>query len=856
MPNEAQNLTVLSYTDWTGGMNSAVPPTSLQDNEYQLIRNFEFNFNKLTTRGGLSAPLVTFPSTINGVFYHEATGEKLVVLKNKDVYRVNAGWEASKVGEVNGTSKPSFCSFDGRIFIATGGKLQYYDYTNKNITTIATSYDCDSVFERFGRVVTSIRGSDNMYYSAVGNPYESKTVEVEITDANGNKTSTTTTSMGETGTSTNEVVVQSTSNKTTTITDKVTVVKNSVVANTLDGTNPSAGTTTTNSQQHVVKIVEGYKGSELVSTVYYLDDVQSDKDKCSNLTYNDIVFGTVPSLSTYLPVQDKDDALYGAVYRDVAGSSNAVTRTYYFDADYDAFGSKLIVTYKLDRVKNSSGTITSSKLSVPYLRISLGEIPEEAFDEELEIINNGTTKANITNGTSETTKSTVARLTSTDTGATAKFYYKTRVVSNVTTSTSNTTTTTTALVDDKGYKIGDRYTGITNKTIVSEVSNSDGSVTKYETTVNKRGNVSNVARTISEIVKTSSTSGVNYTETSVKTSVNVSDNGSNTITTTTTNTVTDANTYTLQGNIFTLTLGTTTTVATSTVTNSTKTKATYDSGWTDDSNDDSSGKWLEIGYKDDGDILKVVPIGGDIAVFKTNGRVYSVSNEYPNWTVQQIAEHTDVLDANAIVPVGSDIAFLTNKGLKTLKTTAMYGNFTTDEIARKINKSVMEKVVNPKVFNIVRKRQLIIVPNTSNNGTARTCYVYQYDIGAGMMMDFAFPIYDMQDTPNGVIIASVQSLYMWSFDYSTDNGRPIKQEIVSKKYATSNRLYTRMVDIGVEGEAGRLVTMKWANKTVNYAIPEKRRMINVFSVCRDSVFGLYTTAKISLEYIKLYIFEQ
>jgi len=462
MPNESQQLTTLSYVDWTGGMNSAVPPTSLQDNEYQLIRNFEFNFNKLVTRGGLSAPLVSFPANIKAVHYIESSGECLVVLANKDVYYVSADYQTTKAGSLNGNSKPTFCNFDSNVFIASGNKLQYYDSNTKTVKTISTSKNCDNVFERFGRLVITVAGDDNLYYSAVGSPY---------------------------------------------------------------------------------------------------------------------VAGT-------------------------EGDSN------YFD------------------------------------------------------------------------------------------------------------------------------------------------------------------------------------------------------------------------------------------------------GWADDTNDDSTSKWTEVGYKDDGDIIKVLPIASDIAVFKNNGRVYTISSEYPNWTVQQIAEHTDAQYQNAIVNVGSDIAFMTNSGLKTLTTTAVYGNFTTDELARKINRSVATSIINPMMFNLVRKRQLIIVPDTSNDTNRKSCYCYQYDIGAGVKLDFAYPIYDMQDTPNGTIIASGKSLYRWSFDYATDNGTAIEQEIVSKKYATSNRLYTRMVDIGVEGETGKTVTMKWANKTINYKIPEKRRMINVFSVCRDSVFGLYTTAKISLEYIKLYIFEQ
>lgn len=858
MPNESQQLTTLSYVDFTGGMNSAVPPTSLQDNEYQLIRNMELNFNKLVTRGGLSRPLVTFPNTIKGMFYHEATGELLVVLNNKDVYHVSASYESTKVGEVVGSSKPCFCSFDGNIFIATGGKLQYYDYVKNSVVTIQSSYNCDNVFERFGRLATSVQGDDNIYYSAIGNPYEQKIVETTITDSNGNTTTTSTVTTGEVGTATETVETQSTSKKTTTISESAKVTYKNGTANVIDGTSPVAGSSTSKTQAHTVRVEQGYNGTELISTVYYLDNKQSTVEEIGALSYDDFIFGAEPNIATYLPVTDSNDIMYGSFYRDVADTSGNTTRTYYFNGAYDVYSNQIITTYKVEKVTSSNGSVTSNKLTIPYLRITLGEIPEEAFTDEADVIKSKTTESNITGGKRYVTNSTVVRIKSSTNGADAKVYYKNRTVDDVTTVATSSSNTTSAIVDDKGYKVGDTYPNANNITINSNaVKNGDGTATiKYSTVVNKSGKVTSVTKTITQ--DTSATSGNGDTSiivTDTTTSVARTDNGTTTTVNTTTRTKTQTDTYTAQFTVFSITLNSSTTENTVSNSSSTVIKTTYDSGWTDDTNDDSSSKWLEVGYKDDGDILKVIPIAGDIAVFKTNGRVYSISNEYPDWTVQQIAEHTDVLNAEAIVGVGSNVAFMTNKGLKTLQTTAVYGNFTQDELARKINRSVSELVSNPVVYNLVRKRQLVIFPSTFT-ANKRSCYVYQYDVGAGMKMDFAIPIYDMQDTPNGVLVAGTNAIHMWSFDYEDDGGIPIQQEIVSKKYVSSGRLYTRMVDIGVEGTTGGLVQMKWANKVVNYAIPEKRRVLHVFSVCRDSVFGLYTTARISLEYIKLYIFEQ
>lgn len=442
-------MTCLVLADFTGGINSAVPPQHLQDNEFQLIKNMEFNFNCLTTRGGLSAPLVTFEDNIKATHWLEGSGEMLVVLNNKKCYRVSPEYQVTYCGDVVGESVPSFCDFDGKVFIASGGKLQYVN--GNTLETIDSSKNCDNVFDRMGRLVTTIQGDDNMYYSAVGDPYS------------------------------------------------------------------------------------------------------------------------------------------------------------------------------------------------------------------------------------------------------------------------------------------DEY------------------------------------------------------------------------------------------------------------------------AWIDDSNDDSTSKWLEVGYKDSGDIVKSLPLAGDVVVFKTNGRVYSVSGEYPNWNVQQTAEHTDVLTKEAICTVGNDIVFMTNSGLKSLQTTATYGNFGVNEIARKINRSFLGNVSEPKVFNLIRKRQLIIFPDPKNK--PKECYCYQYDINAGVLFEFGADITDMDETNAGVIVSSGKSLYKWSQDYATDNGASIKQSIVSKRYESTGRYYTRRVDFGIKGTEGDKVYLEWANKRTEYGVNELRRVKQVFSVCRESSIRIDTQAKISLEYIKLYLFE-
>lgn len=451
MALEKNQVSNVIFADYSGGINVSVAPQLLAENEYQQIRNMEFDYNILKTRGGVSAALSSYPADIKSVFWDMATNCYLVCLKDGSVYEENLSGLHNKVGTLSGKKSVSYCKFDGKIFVASGGKLQYYDYAGHSLTTIEASYLSDIVFERMGRLVTSMQGDDNLYYSAVGDPYET--------------------------------------------------------------------------------------------------------------------------------------------------------------------------------------------------------------------------------------------------------------------------------------------------------------------------------------------------------------------------------------------------------------------GWEEDSNRDDSSKFVEIGYKDDGDIMKALPMSGDIIVLKSNGSIYALSGEYPSWTVQMVASNIDLISADSITWLDNQVCYLTNKGLNVLQPTQAYGNYSTNlNVGRKFNKLIVEKLANPVMCNAVRKHQLLVQPDSADKG-----YVicYQYDLGAAITFRFPLEISCIVDTENGVIFAAGKSLYRWDKRYVNDLGNtPIEQEIVTRKFDSSRQLFTRQVDVGVNGTEGGVVELLWADKTLKYTIKNKRRVLKVFSVCRDGVFRVRTQDNVAFEYIKFYLFEK
>lgn len=272
--------------------------------------------------------------------------------------------------------------------------------------------------------------------------------------------------------------------------------------------------------------------------------------------------------------------------------------------------------------------------------------------------------------------------------------------------------------------------------------------------------------------------------------------------------------------------------------------------WTDNSNDDSSSKWLEVGYKDDGDIITCKPMANDLLVFKTNGRIYSVSGEYPAWNISQVGEKSYAEDIQkSIEIVGDSVAFITRNGIRSVDTVQTYGNFTMNEIGYKFNKSLTANISNPMCWNAVSKRQLIIRPSSANK---KLLFIYQYNMMAGYELEFPFDIDDMAETSNGIIILSGNALYRWSFEYSTDNGQPIKTKLVTRRLTTAVAFYTRKYDIQIEGDVSGVVNLTAGKQSWKHLLKKPRRLKYLYDTLNSLQLTLSSESQHTITTIVLY----
>jgi hypothetical protein len=143
------------FNQMDGGVNYSLPQNIIPNND--LAGALNFFYDPLTGRP-MNRPGVTRYSTNgvgtnpNGGFY-SAVLDKDLVAESGTLYYLNSSKAYVSIGALNGSAKPHFLDFNGKVLIASGGIIQSTDgVTISNVANAPVSY---KIMGYAGRVVSA-----------------------------------------------------------------------------------------------------------------------------------------------------------------------------------------------------------------------------------------------------------------------------------------------------------------------------------------------------------------------------------------------------------------------------------------------------------------------------------------------------------------------------------------------------------------------------------------------------------------------------------------------------------------------------------------------------------------------------
>lgn len=168
--------------------------------------------------------------------------------------------------------------------------------------------------------------------------------------------------------------------------------------------------------------------------------------------------------------------------------------------------------------------------------------------------------------------------------------------------------------------------------------------------------------------------------------------------------------------------------------------------WTDDTNDDSSAKWLEVGYKMGGKILGLVNMSSDMLIIQDNGMLFRLIGEYPNWEVKEIARDIDCRSNTSYCNVVNNSYILSKDAMYGIVTTQEYGDMRAMSIANKVKKNLGVLGKDVKMRYVAPLNQIWLVDGTPN------VLMYDLNVGGYYYRAFNSPIVDVVNVDESVFI--------------------------------------------------------------------------------------------------------
>lgn len=223
---------------------------------------------------------------------------------------------------------------------------------------------------------------------------------------------------------------------------------------------------------------------------------------------------------------------------------------------------------------------------------------------------------------------------------------------------------------------------------------------------------------------------------------------------------------------------------------------------------------VDVGYKDGGDIIAVVPLASDVVIFKSSGSIFRLVSEYPDWALYEITRSQSAYTRFATVQVGNEVFFLAPSGFMSLKAVTEYGNVKTSMEGYKINNALVEFISSgARIWSVLSKGQIWVRPTVDEQ-----IWVYHIATGAWTKFKMLGAVTGHCSLDGGEEYVSIgQKLY--KIGGTQDEGVDFNCYLKSKKYVARNQYLLKRITVHYYGYTEAVGSVSSGLLTLNINIP-------------------------------------
>lgn len=211
--------------------------------------------------------------------------------------------------------------------------------------------------------------------------------------------------------------------------------------------------------------------------------------------------------------------------------------------------------------------------------------------------------------------------------------------------------------------------------------------------------------------------------------------------------------------------------------------------WTTDSADISSGQSVNIGYKEQGNIVALDFLSSCIMVYKEGGRAYKIVGEPQDsdFSCLPVSHTAYCQNIHSVTNIDTKSYFIGSAGFMSFMPTNVYGDVEPFDEGANINPVVMECVDDEaELWHLPCRKQIWIKTRDD-----RRVYVYHYlpryqdGRGAFTIRNFVYPIHDVCMVGDDVYVAYGNKIGKIDDNTDKDDGKQIQTSIAGANHVAS-----------------------------------------------------------------------
>lgn len=212
-------------------------------------------------------------------------------------------------------------------------------------------------------------------------------------------------------------------------------------------------------------------------------------------------------------------------------------------------------------------------------------------------------------------------------------------------------------------------------------------------------------------------------------------------------------------------------------------------GWTLNTNDASSSQWIDIGYKDDGDIVGVVQMLAAVLVFKENGNIYRIDGQFPNISVTELGTHVHAEGKECCLSIGSGVLVFDGKSIRAVNAGTEYGEMKAGSISEKIAPDIASFGKNTRLRYVPLENSVWILDGRMQ------FLQYDVELNAYFYRQYHSIVKDVQCVGNDIYMLRENSICRVNHDNDmVDEGKSLAWAFECKSIASSSYiLLTRII---------------------------------------------------------------